>query len=54
MRELVLLLSWVGLPKDLLTDQGMPFISANILYVLAIAGKADVDLRVPAPKRWIH
>lgn len=32
-RELMLLFSWVGIPKDLLTEQGTPFISKLMVDV---------------------
>ncbi|KAK3515596.1 hypothetical protein QTP70_024625 [Hemibagrus guttatus] len=43
-RELLMLFSHVGIPKDILTDQGMPFISRLIVDLSAFTGFTPFEL----------
>lgn len=49
-RKLVLLFSRVGISKELLTDQGMPFLS-KLINVFTFTGSSAMYLSVPRANR---
>ncbi len=53
-KELFLLVSRVGIPKEVLTDQGTPFMSRVMADPLPVAtGKAAADICLPPANRWL-